>query len=72
MLMRRLLSLDYMLDHPHPRWFPTEPEKVAALKKLQIQHRVLLQRIKPCDPPPQGAVSPSTAEPIGAGPEPDP
>lgn len=71
-LMRRLHSLNYMLDHPHPLWFPTESEKVADLKKLQIQHRVLLQRIKPCDPPTRRAVSPSTAEPIAAGPEPDP
>ena len=28
--MRRLLSLDYILEHPELAWLPTEPEKVAA------------------------------------------
>ena len=31
-LMRRLLSLDYVLDHPRLPWLPTEAEKVAAFE----------------------------------------
>ena len=30
-LLRRLLSLDYLLEHPHAAWLPTEEEKVYAL-----------------------------------------
>ena len=71
-LMRRLLSPDHMLDHSHLPWFPTEPEKVAAFKKLQIQRRVLLRRRKavaPCDTRAAlGAVPPNTAGAILARP----
>lgn len=35
-LFRRLLSLDYVLDHPDQAWLPTEQEKVEALKALEI------------------------------------
>ena len=29
-VMRRLLSLDYVLEHPELAWLPTEPEKVGC------------------------------------------
>lgn len=35
-LFRRLLSLDYVLDHPNQGWLPTELEKVKALEALEI------------------------------------
>ena len=75
LLLRCLLSLHYMLDHPHPPWFPTDPEKVAAFKKLQIQRRILLPRrkaVEPCDTRARGAVFPNIAEPIFACTETDP
>ena len=43
--MRRLLSLDYVLEHPHLPWLPTEPEKVAAFEALGIDHGILPQRV---------------------------
>ena len=43
--MRRLLSLDYVLEHPHLAWLPTEPEKVAALEALGIDHGNLPRRV---------------------------
>ena len=43
-LMRRLLSLDYVLEHPHVPWLPTEAEKVAAFEALGIERRILPQR----------------------------
>ena len=43
-LMRRLLSLDYVLDHLHLPWLPTEPEKVTAFEALGIERRILPQR----------------------------
>ena len=43
-LMRRLLSLDYVLEHPHLPWLPTEAEKVAAFEALGIERRVLPRR----------------------------
>ena len=42
--MRRLLSLDYVLDHLHLPWLPTEPEKVTAFEALGIERRILPQR----------------------------
>ena len=44
-LMRRLLSLDYVLEHPHLAWLPTEPEKVGAFEALGIERRLLPQRV---------------------------
>ncbi len=44
-LMRRLLSLDYVLDHPGLPWLPTEPEQVAAFEALGIERRILPQRL---------------------------
>ena len=43
-LMRRLLVLDYVLDHPRLPWLPTEADKVAAFEALGIKHRILPQR----------------------------
>ena len=39
-LMRRLLSLDYVIEHSALPWLPTEPEKVAAFEALGIERRV--------------------------------
>ena len=38
-LLRRLLSLDYVLEHPPLPWLPTEPEKVRAFEALGIERR---------------------------------
>ena len=43
-LVRRLLALDYVLEHPRLPWLPTEAEKVAAFEALGIERRVLPQR----------------------------
>ena len=40
-LLRRLLSLDYVIDHTALPWLPTEPEKVAAFEALGIERRIL-------------------------------
>ncbi|WP_420448061.1 hypothetical protein [Candidatus Palauibacter sp.] len=40
-LLRRLLSLDYVMEHTGQAWLPTEAEKVAAFEALGIE-RVLL------------------------------
>ena len=44
-LMRRLLSLDYVIGHAGQAWLPTEPEKVAAFEALGIERRVLPVRV---------------------------
>ena len=44
-LMRRLLALDYVLEHPRLPWLPTEAEKVAAFEALGIERRILPQRV---------------------------
>ena len=43
-LLRRLLSLDYVLDHPNQRWLPTEPEKVEAFERLEIPTEIFPRR----------------------------
>ena len=43
-LFRRLLSLDYVLDHPNQAWLPTEQEKVAALEGLKIDNQIFPRR----------------------------
>ena len=43
-LMRRLLSLDYILEHPNRAWLPTEQEKVETLAALEIPKRLFPQR----------------------------
>ncbi len=44
-LMRRLLSLDYVLERPHASWLPTERDKVGALEALGIERRLLPFRV---------------------------
>ena len=44
-LMRRLLSLDYVLEHPDLPWLPTESEKVGAFEALGIERRILPSRL---------------------------
>ena len=43
--MRRLLSLDYVLEHPNLGWLPTEPEKVACFDGLGIGRDLLPRRV---------------------------
>ena len=44
-MFRRLLSLDYVLDHPNLNWLPTESEKVACFDQLGIEHANLPRRV---------------------------
>ena len=44
-LMRRLLSLDFVLEHPGMNWLPAEPEKVEFFEKLRLPLRLLPRRI---------------------------
>ena len=44
-LLRRLLSLDFVLGELGSPWLPTEPEKVAAFEALGIARRVLPKRV---------------------------
>ena len=39
--MRRLLSLDYVLEHSRLPWLPTEPEKIGTFEALGIERQVL-------------------------------
>ncbi len=43
--LRRLLSLDYVLDHLGEPWLPTETEKVAALTAAGVPRHVLPGRL---------------------------
>ena len=44
-VLRRLLSLDYVLEHPHAAWLPTEDEQVNALTAAGIAEEVLPRRL---------------------------
>ena len=44
-VMRRLLSLDFVLEHPGMNWLPAEPEKVEFFEKLGLPRRLLPRRI---------------------------
>ena len=44
-VLRRLLSLDYVLEHPHAAWLPTEDEKVSALVAAGIPKTLLPHRL---------------------------
>ena len=44
-LMRRLMSLDFVLEHPGLNWLPTEPEKVEFFEGLGVRSRLLPRRI---------------------------
>ncbi len=43
--LRRLLSFDYVLEHPNLRWLPTEGEKVACFDGLGIGRDLLPRRV---------------------------
>jgi hypothetical protein len=44
-IMRRLLSLDFVLEHPGMGWLPTEAEKVEFFEKLGLPLRLIPRRI---------------------------
>ena len=44
-VLRRLLSLDYVLEHPRAAWLPTEDEKVNALAAAGISKTLLPHRL---------------------------
>ena len=44
-IMRRLLSLDFVLEHPGMNWLPAEPEKVEFFEKLGLPRRLIPHRI---------------------------
>ena len=44
-LMRRLLSLDFVLEHPGMNWLPTEGEKVEFLEEIGLPSRLIPRRI---------------------------
>ena len=44
-VMRRLLSLDFVLEHPGMNWLPAEPEKVEFFQKLGLPRRLIPRRI---------------------------
>ena len=45
LMFRRLLALDYVLDHPQLPWLPTESEKVACFDQLEINRANLPRRV---------------------------
>ena len=45
LVMRRLLSLDFVLEHTVMNWLPAEPEKVEFFEKLGLPLRLLPRRI---------------------------
>ena len=44
-VMRRLLSLDFVLEHPGMNWFPTEGEKVEFIEGLGVHSNLIPRRI---------------------------
>ena len=44
-VMRRLLSLDYVLEHPGMNWLPAEPEKVEVFEGLGLSRQLIPRRI---------------------------
>ena len=44
-LMRRLLSLDFVLEHPGMNWLPTEGEKVEFIEGLGVDSNLIPRRI---------------------------
>ena len=44
-VMRRLLSLDFVLEHPSMNWLPAEPEKVEFFEELGLPLRLIPRRI---------------------------
>ena len=44
-VIRRLLSFDYVIEHPGLPWLPTEPEKVGAFAALGIDRSLMPVRV---------------------------
>ena len=44
-VMRRLLSLDFVLEHPGLNWLPTEGEKVGFIEGLGVHSHLIPRRI---------------------------
>ena len=44
-VMRRLLSLDFVLEHPGMNWLPTEAEKVEFFERLGVHSNLIPRRI---------------------------
>ena len=44
-VMRRLLSLDFVLEHPGMNWLPAEQEKVAFFEELGLSRALIPRRI---------------------------
>ena len=44
-VLRRLLSLDYVLEHAHAAWLPTQDEKVNGLTAAGIARELLPRRL---------------------------
>ena len=44
-VMRRLLSLDFVLEHPGMNWLPTEGEKVEFIEEIGVASRLIPRRI---------------------------
>ena len=44
-VMRRLLSLDFILEHPGLNWLPTEGEKVEFIEGLGVHSHLIPRRI---------------------------
>ena len=44
-VMRRLLSLDFVLEHPGLNWLPTEGEKVEFFEEIGLPSRLMPRRI---------------------------
>ena len=43
-VMRRLLSLDFVLEHPGMNWLPAEPEKVEFFEEIGLPLRLIPRR----------------------------
>ena len=44
-VMRRLLSLDFVLEHPGMNWLPAEPEKVEFFEEIGLPRRLIPRRV---------------------------
>ena len=44
-VMRRLLALDFVLEHPGMNWLPAEPEKVEFFEEIGLPLRLIPRRI---------------------------
>ena len=44
-ILRRVLSFDYVIEHPDLPWLPTEPEKVAAFEALDMGRSLMPVRV---------------------------